>query len=668
VTGALVVVPFLALGLLVFAFKTSSWRHALMCAAVCWGVFLAAATEALSALGVISPVAILVAWAGFCIAVTLIRRFQRTYRRAPDAAPVHLAPVSRVQILAIFSVVLLLGVTALVAAPNNADAMDYHMSRVTHWIQNRSVSHYPTHILRQLHANPWADWAVMHLQLLAGGDRPANLVSWLGMVGSLVGASLTARRLGADARGQILAAIAVTTIPIGIMEATTAKNDFVLSFWLVSFVYFVLQLKTAEGPAASRLDAIMAGASLGLAVLTKATAYLFALPFLVWLAVPRPVTSWGRAGRATATVLTLCLLLNLGHYWRNVQVYGSPLGADREDHTKYANETLTLPLLVSNVVRNLSLHLDTRVASLNALANQGVRSLHEALGLNVNDPRTTWFGPGFEAPQALTDSDTAGNLPHLVLAILALGLCGASARVRRARNLAPYGVGLLAAFLLFCGYLRWQPWHSRLHLPLFVLAAPIIGVAFGHRFGCRVTAVVAAALVLWALPPLLQNDARPLLGPRSIFFTSRESQYFNNRPELERPYLKAARFLKASGCGQIGLYRDVGWEYPLWPLLRGRRSRARIEHIQVDNVSRIKANLPTFATFSPCAVIFFQPAPFDEVVIELTVYKKEWWSGRLSIFLKSSRVGDPEPAPTTRRDGADPGNLAVGRLELVAAD
>ena len=40
---------------------------------------------------------------------------------------------------------------------------------------------------------------------------------------------------------------------------------------------------------------------------------------------------------------------------------------------------------------------------------------------------------------------------------------------------------IATGFLLFAALLKWTPWSSRLHLPYFVLAAPIIGRAFSSR-------------------------------------------------------------------------------------------------------------------------------------------------------------------------------------------
>src|SRR5207245_8958683 len=154
-------------------------------------------------------------------------------------------------------------------------------------------------------------------------------------------------------------------------------------------------------------------------------------------------------------------------------------------------------------------------------------------------------------------------------------------------------------FLLFCAYLRWQPWHSRLHLPLFVLACPLVAAALGARFGQTTTAAVSAGLVLWALPPTLTNQARPLLGAHSVFRDARDTQYFRSWPDLELPYRRTARALRASGCSRLGLYKDVVWEYPLWPLLRAQSGSVRIEHVGVENASAPLAGRPPFSSFAP---------------------------------------------------------------------
>ena len=129
--------------------------------------------------------------------------------------------------------VLLLLVLGIVAAPNNADSMTYHMVRVVHWMQEASVDDFPTHFPPQVYPPPFAEFCILHLQILSGGDRLANLVQWAAMVGSLAGVSYLAGLLGVGLRGQVLAAIVAFSIPMGILQASSTQNNHVVALWFV---------------------------------------------------------------------------------------------------------------------------------------------------------------------------------------------------------------------------------------------------------------------------------------------------------------------------------------------------------------------------------------------------------------------------------------------------
>jgi len=95
--------------------------------------------------------------------------------------------------------VVLVGITALLAPPSGIDAMVYHMPRVAMWISNHNVSFFPTRNYTQLIYGSFAEYSIMQSILLWGSDRLTNmvqffLVDWFGG-GSVLHRKKDGRRL-----------------------------------------------------------------------------------------------------------------------------------------------------------------------------------------------------------------------------------------------------------------------------------------------------------------------------------------------------------------------------------------------------------------------------------------------------------------------------------------
>src|SRR5262245_976585 len=347
-------------------------------AAVVWGVALAGITELLSFFNVLTAGGLGACWAivgGSAAAASLMRRAKPVPRWTP-AIPRRFALAVGLSIAAI---VLGSGISAAAGWPNQWDSMVYHLSRVDHWIQDRSVAFYPSHIVRQLYNPPWAEYAILHLSVLGGSEHWANAPQWLSMVGSVIGVSVIARRLGAAPRGQLFAALFCATIPMGILQASSAQNDYVVAFWLVCLVDAVL-----SPPSLAR--AFQIGGSLGLALLSKGTALLYGAPLvslapLLGTTAKTTASPWATRATRGVAILLIAAAVNAAHWSRNVNVFGSPLGprlvgsAD-DAGDKLTNDALTPGILASNVVRNLSLHAGTPFLRVNLALAYAIKRGH----------------------------------------------------------------------------------------------------------------------------------------------------------------------------------------------------------------------------------------------------------------------------------------------------
>ena len=260
------------------------------------------------------------------------------------------------------------------------------MSRVMHWIQNNNIEYYSTAIPRQLFVSPFSEYVILHLQLLINGDYLANLVQWFSMVGCVIGVSSIAQEFGGNKKSQLFSALFCATIPMGILQSSSTQTDYVVSLWIVIFVYFVFRYRTTK----SIKYIFGCSVALGLAILTKQTAYIFAFPFCIWLlfiALKKP-----NHFLVLFIVPLIILLINFGPYKRNFELYGNPVGIHDFQKEGYINENFDSKVLSSNIVRNISFNLMVPNSIINNITRDFIYKIHNYLEISVTDPNTTFGG------------------------------------------------------------------------------------------------------------------------------------------------------------------------------------------------------------------------------------------------------------------------------------
>ena len=610
-------------------------REALVAGAVSTGLFAVTLAELSSLARRFDRITVCGGWIVF--AAVLAALVWRT-RRNPAAPPARLRDAGRREVLAILGGLGVLAgpvtLTAAAAAPNNWDSLSYRLPRIAHWIQDAGLFHYPTHIPRQLTLAPAAETLAAHLELLAGSGFGVNLLQTFAWLGAACAASVLAKDFGAGRTGQALAAAFSATLPMAVLQASSTQNDLLLSFWLLAFILFARRAVRARSDFAVWL---LAGGSLGLAIATKATALVIAFPFAA--AVAAAAIARGRSARwGLAAAGLLALAVNAGYTARNWRLFGSPLGGSHGT----VNSAFSPALALSNLSRNMALSLLAPWPSWNAGVEGAVIGLHRVLGVSASDPRTTWRGAEFHVPgrisgdlpsdadesiYAALHEDEAGNPVHALLAAACAVLLFARPRPD-AGGLRGFVLLAAAGFVLFSVVLKWQPWGSRLELPFFFFAAPVVGVLLDAT---RAVLPVAATLLLCSAPWAFLNATRPLLGADSIVAIRRTDQSFFARPGLREPLRAAARAIAEKGCRRIGL--ELGPDDPEYLIRLSLRevglSDVRIEHVGVKNRSALLASRPPFVGFAPCAVIAMAPFPGSASSAQMSV--KEWDARRISV-------------------------------------
>jgi hypothetical protein len=553
----------------------------LKCSIAC-GAAAVVFTESLSAAHALTRPALSMAWI-LVIVFALV-----AWRRPALVRPCLIDSLLIAVIAAILGVLLFI---AWKSPPNSTDAMAYHLPRVLFWAQERSVAFFPTPYLNQIMLQPFAEYLMLQTYILSGGDHFINLVQWFGCLTSVIAVAAIAREFGADVRGQLLAALFCVTLPNGILQASGAKNDYLLAAWLACSAYFLLR-----APEGKRSDTIFAGLALGLAIGTKATAYLFA-PGLI-LAIAIPAWRWWRSHPvAIALIALFALAPNVPQYARNINLSGSPLGFDSaqgDGKFRWQNDRYGWRTTVSNLLRHSTEQFGARSDRWNQGLYDRVVSIHTRLAMDVNDPATTFLWSHYEPPRNANHETNAPNRWHLAI----LAACFLILPWRSPR-LFVYLCGLLAGFVIFCAYLKWQPFMARMFLPLFVLACPAASIVRPRLLQLGLVLL----LLDTAKPYLFENWVRPLKGPHSILRTSRDDQYFNDLHawNIQAKYLDEVDATARSGCSLIGIdINELQLEYPFEVLLRERNPHVQFVHVNVSDQSKKyeKPNQP-----QPCRIV-----------------------------------------------------------------
>ena len=608
--------------------SSAGWREGYLRAAVATGTFVVVTTELLSVASGLTRPALAILWA-----MAIVTGFPILLRRRPELPRWRM--VDALLAAGIAAVLAIVATVALLSPPNSSDAMAYHLPRVLFWAQQRSVHFFATPYLNQIMLQPFAEYLMLHTYILSGGDHFVNLIQWFGCVTSVIGVSLLTRHFGAGPRGQTIAALICATLPNGILQASGAKNDYVMAGWLVAAAFFLL-----EAPTSTMVESIFAGLALGLAIGTKATAYLYAPPLILAMVIPA-WRWWMHRLPAVFAIVGCVLALNLPQFARNIDLSGSPLGFDSafgDGRFRWRNETLGWRQTLSNLIRNSTEQVAFRDPRWNQKLYDTALAAHRYIGADVNDPATTWLWAKFEPPR---NANHEANTPNRWQVPL-LMICFAALFFKREwRPMLFYAIALVAGFLLFCVYLKWQPFMARMFLPLFVLASPIAGVLIEKIQPAAIPILLCLFLLNNARPYLFENWVRPLKGPQSVLRTSRDQNYFSDMKQWDDrdSYFQSADAAAKLDCSLYGVdVNDYQLEYPFEALLKERKPQARFVHTGVRGPS-----LKYATAEKPCAVLCLDCAGDTDRIDLYRGFGAREQIGKFLLFPPPERGAEPRP-------------------------
>lgn len=468
---------------------------------------------------------------------------------------------------------------------NNWDSYTYHLPRVEHWIQDKNVDFFPTNNIRQLYLAPFSEYFILNLRLLSGNALFVNFVQFFSMVNCLLLASLVAKVFSLSSRGQLASFVLALTIPMGIMQATTTQADYIVSFFLISFVYFGISLVKEKRFSIGSIFFLCLSFSLG--ILTKSTFYVFVFFFCLMFGIYYIKLFKLKSLYILFFLILTFLLLNFSFINRNYQQFGSPLGPQKTApyYLSNLNEEFGLKAVLSNSVKNIGLHLALPSNSWNMKIDQAIAIFHSIIGFPLNYDKTSWFGEKYKTSFIL-NHNTIGNFFHIILFFISLVIIFVKFK-STPRLIVFYSFSLVSGFIFFAFLLKWQPWQTRLDLPIFVCMAPLIAYALSLIKWKKINNFICIALLCITVGILFIFDPiKPVLGKNSIFLKDNSSYIlgYGIAKEVELNLNKN----KISNIGLI-LGGD-SWEWQYWLLSRSRRFEYVYFHKDLINTPNFDTN------------------------------------------------------------------------------
>ncbi|MGA9531681.1 MAG: glycosyltransferase family 39 protein [Anaerolineales bacterium] len=576
-------------------------RMPLLRGSVLWGAIVVVLTEGLSLFQQLSRASLALAWCVLLLGMTawLIVRRADVRRAFHDLEFSRLQRGDRLLVVSVGIAIGLILVVAWLAPPNTWDALSTHMTRVAHWASQRSIRHFATGIELQNYYPPFPAMSILQTYILLPGDGLANLSQWFSMVLSIVGVSLLASQLGATRSGQVFAVVFAASLPAGISQASGTMTDYVASLWTIAMAHEVLTL--SKGKVDWRESGLFLGLAAGLAINSKPTV----IPVVIALVGYLAIDSLRNKGllvslRVGLLALLMVALINTGYFGRNILTYGSPIGGNAGIEA-HANEAPLWKVLISNSLRNASLHMGTPNPYVNKAIFLAIKGIHDAIGIGVSDPNTSMHS-AYKIQEPSRHESKAANPLHFYLLI---GLGAAAAYRRRLRSgILAWTLMLLAAFILFAVLFQFSMFGARYHLALFLLISPAAAMWAESILGRPWMKGVSALLLLAAIPWLFAVESRPLVplpgDAPSVLTADRQQLMFAYAPGLEDTYSGLLARVKGAACENLAVSLEgSSAEYPIWAMMGAPKSNIRIRWLVAGTASARYIE----PGYSPCAIL-----------------------------------------------------------------
>ena len=451
--------------------------------------------------------------------------------------------------------------------PNNWDSMTYHLARVAHWINNKSVNYYYTNNLRQLLSPVLDEYFLLHIILLSGNDNYVNLLQWFSYIISALYIYKTIRLLDCSASFAFAGSILFMTMPIAFAESMTTQNDLFATMYLWLFIYKAVNIAKNNNIYFSNknlTDITSLGILIGFGYLAKTSVcvpmFYFLICLIIYFFYAKKITI--RDFCIYSIISAVCCAIIVSETFIRWKYYGS---IDTSVVTNSIVVATKNPImLLFNLYKNISNLIVFSPTISFLLKLIGVKSTG-IFGININSQEINFNNIEFY-PSFSFHHDFASAYIVTIAGFIAFFYFIVKKNIKKQKRI--FASIIFIGFLTIPLILRWQPWGSRIMLPCVSLLSVLIILLLDDicfQYEIRQVLLTCVYLVcLMSYYPQLESHLLPVYTYLNSG-NDRFYMYFYNRQEIYTDYKKLIEYCEKLDSKNIALC--TGGDSYVYPFL-----------------------------------------------------------------------------------------------------
>lgn len=562
-----------------------------------WNLLLLFGMEILSVFSLVDKLSVIIFWSFIDIILVIILIKKKTL--SVICLIKQIGKQIRVSFTPLTIVLMLIGLItlyfSLVTPTNNWDSMTYHMPRIMHWAQNRSIAHYASNSVRQITSPILSELVNLNVYILCNkNDILLNLLQWSAYITCTIYVRGICIRLGCKKLLGDLAGMMFMTLPIAFAETMTTQNDLFAAMWLLIFVYLLLDLFECEHLLFKEHwhICVILGMCIALGYLTKPSVMFGMAIFLLGLLIcvikrkDALLNILKLMSCALCTLVTI-VLPELLRNWFSFNAFTDPIAGPKQ-----LVGTLDIRYLFICFLKNFVHNIPNRYfPKIEAFISHCVYYIAYLLKVDINARSISEGGREFFIYEYNTYHHDFAVNPVIWWSVLicVIYLLVSYRKVKLGKLQLIYIIGSILSFSIFCVFLRWERFVTRYMIGYLALLCPVVVIILNASIGqvrqkrqksyALIGVLFFVSLVeLYHVTDFHLNNSKYMDGNRNI-------EYFHNYDEGRyTAFNDVVQYLEENNYTTVGIITsEDAYEYPLWAMLSDKS--IIMKHIAVENIT-----------------------------------------------------------------------------------